>query len=144
MGDVVIDTIIGIPSEDLRLLLKRWASVVGENGVLVGRCWWRMDMLLLSTARLAKAQKDGRETWSHQRAAANLAEQQTCKVYAPLPLFFFFSTIKTTNSNHRLCRPTFESTPWRWRLRWTGRERHTTFKTVVARVVSSETAPMIR
>jgi hypothetical protein len=100
-------------------------------------------LLLLSTARLAKAQKDGRAT--SVRAAANLAERlSSCKVYAPLPLFFFFSTTKTTNSNHRPCRPTFESTPWRWRLRWTGRERHTTFKTVVARVVSSETAPMIR
>ena len=93
------------------------------------------------------------ETEPAQRAAANLFPRvcasalSSYKVYAPsafFSFFFFFFTTKTTNSNHRLCRPTLELTPWRWRLRWTGRERIVTFKTVVARVVSSETAPMIR
>ena len=109
--------------------------------------WWRMGMLccaaLLLLSTLKPAQSSEGRAEEEERAAAN---SSACKVYASSAFFFFFFffTTKTTNSNHRLCRPTLELTPWRWRLRWTGRERIVTFKTVVARVVSSETAPMIR
>jgi hypothetical protein len=107
-----------------------------------------MAALLLLSTRLSpklRRTKDGRDR-ATRGPPQTLFRGTLCssKVYASSAFFFFFSTTKTTNSNHRLCRPTLELTPWRWRLRWTGRERIVTFKTVVARVVSSETAPMIR
>lgn len=144
-----IDAIIGMAvGEYLSLLLlsEGRAGVVGENAVFLGR--WSVDgwyALLLSTRSTSPKLRRTEETEPPARGPPQtLFRGLSCKVYASPAFFFFLSTTKTTNSNHRLCLPTLESTLWRWRLRWTGRERIVTFKTIVARVVSSETAPMIR
>ena len=138
--------------------------MVGENVVVLGEKMvgggggWVCCAVLCCAAAVytpkASPKLRGRteETEPAQRAAANLFPRVCAhpphtkfmlRLLSSPPSSSFFTT-KTTNSNHRLCRPTLELTPWRWRLRWTGRERIVTFKTVVARVVSSETAPMIR